>query len=204
VTARVSTSVDVENIVATVTSASFDDPLWVRCFLMWSVALPFPHGGQSVAEQILAISGWFEAARPTAPHFHLSLLATHNSYRGGGAGMGLLKESLARIDTLVRLSTGVVQPAVPERGLRAAYRDHDGFGSGRDDHVAVGPLEGHRAVLKERPIAFRVHVAGAWPGAAHDGSGRPARGMRVLRAAHVAVARVSRACKTLQVGAAWP
>jgi len=67
---------------------------------MWSVALPFPHGGQSVAEQILAISGWFEAARPTAPHFHLSLLATHNSYRGGGAGMGLLKENLARIDTL--------------------------------------------------------------------------------------------------------
>ncbi|HEU4807982.1 MAG TPA: GNAT family N-acetyltransferase [Homoserinimonas sp.] len=56
--------------------------------------------GRAGADSILAIYDQFEAARPAEPHFYLSLLATHAKHRGRGLGMGLLRENLARIDTL--------------------------------------------------------------------------------------------------------
>ena len=40
----------------------------------------------------------FAAARPTAPHWYLSLLATHPDYRGHGLGMALVADRLAAID----------------------------------------------------------------------------------------------------------
>lgn len=40
----------------------------------------------------------FDRARPTEPHYYLSLLATHPDHRGKGIGMGLLAENLALID----------------------------------------------------------------------------------------------------------
>lgn len=42
----------------------------------------------------------FELAQPRRPHFYLSLLGTHDDSRGRGIGMGLLAESLRRIDAL--------------------------------------------------------------------------------------------------------
>jgi GNAT superfamily N-acetyltransferase len=53
---------------------------------------------RKVADGVLAISDQFEAARPGEPHFYLSLLATHDRHRGAGLGMGLLRESLRRVD----------------------------------------------------------------------------------------------------------
>lgn len=56
--------------------------------------------GNQVAKAILTIFGQLEAAHPHEPCFYLSLLGTHSRHRGKGLGMGLLAESLARIDTL--------------------------------------------------------------------------------------------------------
>jgi GNAT superfamily N-acetyltransferase len=52
------------------------------------------------AGAVLAALEEFEHARPQRPHFYLSLLGTHDDSRGKGIGMGLLAESLRRIDTL--------------------------------------------------------------------------------------------------------
>jgi ribosomal protein S18 acetylase RimI-like enzyme len=42
----------------------------------------------------------FEAAHPAEPpHYYLSFVATHTAWRGRGLGVGLLRESLARIDS---------------------------------------------------------------------------------------------------------
>jgi GNAT superfamily N-acetyltransferase len=56
--------------------------------------------GPQVTAVVLEISEQFEAARPDEPHYYLSLLATHDDHRGAGLGMGLLRESLNRIDAL--------------------------------------------------------------------------------------------------------
>jgi GNAT superfamily N-acetyltransferase len=56
--------------------------------------------GPEVAEGIMAIYDQFEAAMPSEPHFYLTLLGTHDDHRGKGLGMGLVMESLARIDAL--------------------------------------------------------------------------------------------------------
>ena len=56
--------------------------------------------GPDVAQAVLAISDQLEAAHPAEPCFYLSLLGTHDRHRGRGLGMGLLAESLARIDAL--------------------------------------------------------------------------------------------------------
>jgi ribosomal protein S18 acetylase RimI-like enzyme len=43
----------------------------------------------------------FEASHPKhPPHFYLSLIGTRPEHRGGGVGIGLLAENLARIDEL--------------------------------------------------------------------------------------------------------
>jgi GNAT superfamily N-acetyltransferase len=40
----------------------------------------------------------FEEARPSEPHYYLSLLGTHPDFSGRGWGMGLLAANLSRID----------------------------------------------------------------------------------------------------------
>ncbi|MGX9883255.1 GNAT family N-acetyltransferase [Streptomyces sp. NPDC002276] len=56
--------------------------------------------GAEVTESVLTISGQLEAAHPEEPCFYLTLLGVHDDHRGKGLGMGLLAESLARVDAL--------------------------------------------------------------------------------------------------------
>lgn len=56
--------------------------------------------GTEAAKAILAIYEQLEAAHPTEPCFYLTLLGVHDDHRGKALGMGLLTESLARIDAL--------------------------------------------------------------------------------------------------------
>ncbi|MFF2364074.1 GNAT family N-acetyltransferase [Streptomyces sp. NPDC058122] len=56
--------------------------------------------GADVAKAIVTISDQLEAAHPEEPCFYLTLLGVHDDHRGKGLGMGLLAESLARIDDL--------------------------------------------------------------------------------------------------------
>jgi GNAT superfamily N-acetyltransferase len=50
------------------------------------------------SEEVALLSARFKAARPTEPHYFLSLLGTLPSHRGRGEGMWLLEENLAAID----------------------------------------------------------------------------------------------------------
>ena len=151
VPARTATPADVDAIVATLTTAFFDDPLWgpafpdaarraVQAAAMWrlsvisaprypwtlvteraeAAAVWIPPGGSELTHEeeaeleqllldgpgkaatgaIMEIYGQLDTARPDEPHFYLSLLGTHDEHRGRGLGMGLLAESLARIDAL--------------------------------------------------------------------------------------------------------
>lgn len=52
----------------------------------------------SGAERLLGAFERFEEARPSEPHYYLSLLGTHPDRSGQGWGMGLLADNLARID----------------------------------------------------------------------------------------------------------
>ncbi|MFG3246265.1 GNAT family N-acetyltransferase [Streptomyces sp. NPDC048187] len=56
--------------------------------------------GEEAAKAILTIYDQLEAAHPAEPCFYLTLLGVHDNHRGKGLGMGLLAESLARIDAL--------------------------------------------------------------------------------------------------------
>ena len=149
--ARLATPADVDAIVAVMTTAFFDDPMWGPAFpdverraeqasALWrllvtsslrypwllvtpkveSAALWIPPGGseltpeegdgfeeflvgatsREVADGILDLLAKLDDARPSEPHFYLSLLATHSDHRGHGLGMDLLRENLARTDAL--------------------------------------------------------------------------------------------------------
>ncbi|MGW1991557.1 GNAT family N-acetyltransferase [Embleya sp. NPDC001921] len=151
VPARVATTDDIDPIVATLTTAFFDDPMWgpafpdrdrraVQAAALWrlfatsalrypwalvtehveAAALWIPPGGtelsadeeeglerylvdsgdRTTADRVLRIFELLGAAQPDEPHFYLSLLATHDDHRGRGLGMGLLAESLNRVDAL--------------------------------------------------------------------------------------------------------
>ena len=51
------------------------------------------------SDQILELLDRFERSHPQGtPHYYLGLLATHPDHRGGGLGMALLAENLARVD----------------------------------------------------------------------------------------------------------
>ena len=50
------------------------------------------------ADRLLETVDRFAAARPSEPHFYLSLLATDPRHRGHGYGMDLLADNLTRID----------------------------------------------------------------------------------------------------------
>ena len=56
--------------------------------------------GPEAAASVQEIEARFAAAHPAGPFFHLTILATHASHRGKGLGMGLVTETLARIDAL--------------------------------------------------------------------------------------------------------
>jgi GNAT superfamily N-acetyltransferase len=173
---RPATAADVDAVVAAVTTAFFDDPLWGPAFpdvqrraeqasALWrlfvtsalrypwtlvtagveAAAVWIPPGGTeldeqeqsgfgpwlvdvtdpAVAEGVLAIEELLEAARPREPHFYLSLLATHADHRGSGLGMGLLRDSLARVDALGAAAyLESSNPANDERYRRVGFVDH--------------------------------------------------------------------------------
>lgn len=50
------------------------------------------------AERLFDAFERFEEARPSEPHYYLSLLGTHPDHSGQGWGMGLLADNLTRID----------------------------------------------------------------------------------------------------------
>jgi GNAT superfamily N-acetyltransferase len=52
----------------------------------------------SGAERLFNASERFDEARPSEPHYYLSLLGTHPDRSGQGWGMGLLADNLRRID----------------------------------------------------------------------------------------------------------
>jgi GNAT superfamily N-acetyltransferase len=52
----------------------------------------------SGAKRLLDAFERFEEARPSEPHYYLSLLGTHPDRSGEGWGMGLLADNLVRID----------------------------------------------------------------------------------------------------------
>ena len=82
--------------------------------------------GRSVADGILTIAAQFEAARPSEPHFYLSLLGTHADHRGSGWGMRLLRENLARVDALgVPVYLESCNPANDERYHSVGFIDRD-------------------------------------------------------------------------------
>ncbi|NNN15733.1 MAG: GNAT family N-acetyltransferase [Acidimicrobiaceae bacterium] len=84
--------------------------------------------GRQVADTILAINELFREARPSEPHHYLSLLATHNQHRGHGTGMNLLRENLARIDTLgVAAYLESTNSANNERYESVGFRRHGSF-----------------------------------------------------------------------------
>ncbi|WP_371477726.1 GNAT family N-acetyltransferase [Kitasatospora sp. NBC_00315] len=151
VPARVAEPADIDAVVAALTTAFFEDPLWgpafpdpdrraVQAAAMWrlyvtsaqrypwtlvtpgveAVAVWIPPGGTELtpteesgfadfladcagpeaAAGIIGICELLEAARPSEPHFYLTLLGTHDDHRGKGLGMGVLAESLTRVDAL--------------------------------------------------------------------------------------------------------
>jgi GNAT superfamily N-acetyltransferase len=191
--ARISTASDIDAIVAAMTTAFFDDPLWGPVFpdrarrsqqaaAMWrlfitsaqrypwmlvtsdvsAAALWIPPGGsdlseheehafdkflvelcgQDVADGISAVFEVFEQNHPREPHFYLSLLATHRDHRGKGVGMGLLRESLARIDAIG--SAAYLESCNPVNNDR--YR-----GVGFEDHGHFVVPSGHIVTTMWRP-----------------------------------------------------
>ncbi|MEU6351344.1 GNAT family N-acetyltransferase [Streptomyces sp. NPDC047072] len=81
--------------------------------------------GPAVAHEIHAIGKQFEAARPTEPHFYLTILGTHDRHRGKGLGMRLLAAGLERVDALgapVYLES--TNPANLERYASVGFTPH--------------------------------------------------------------------------------
>ncbi len=54
--------------------------------------------GPEAAKAAAEIEARFAAARPGGDFYHLTILATHARHRGRGLGMGLLAQTLARVD----------------------------------------------------------------------------------------------------------
>lgn len=193
--ARVATPADLDAIVAALTTAFLDDPLWGPAFpdvdrrpeqagALWRLcatsalrydwllvterveasAVWIPPGGteltddelagfddflagvcgSAAADGIHAIFAQFDEHRPAEPHFYLSLLGTHSRHRGGGLGMGLLRESLARIDALR-------QPAYLESSNPVNNARYAGVGFVPRDEFATA--SGHVVTTMWRPAA---------------------------------------------------
>jgi len=78
----------------------------------------------------------FEASRaPLAPHYYLSLLATHPDHRGQGIGQALLADDLARWDAAgIPSYLESTNPANDHRYARAGFRPIGGFEAVLDGH----------------------------------------------------------------------
>jgi len=83
---------------------------------------------RQIADNILAIIELFGEARPSEPHYYLSLLGTHMNHRGHGLGMALLRENLARIDSLSAPAyLESTNPTNNERYESVGFRPHGSF-----------------------------------------------------------------------------
>ena len=70
----------------------------------------------------------FEAARPTAPHAYLSILATHPRHRGRGMAQQLVRDDLARFDGQgLPAYLESTNPANDHRYERLGFRATGGF-----------------------------------------------------------------------------
>lgn len=56
--------------------------------------------GPGAAAAAREIEDRFAAAHPSGSFYHLTILGTHSSHRGKGLGMGLLAQTLTRVDAL--------------------------------------------------------------------------------------------------------
>jgi GNAT superfamily N-acetyltransferase len=84
--------------------------------------------GAAATAELLAIFELFDASHPPEPHYYLSLLATHSCHRGAGLGMGLLAESLERIDALgAPAYLESCNPANDERYRQIGFLEHGSF-----------------------------------------------------------------------------
>ena len=84
----------------------------------------------SRADEVLELLARLDAAHPRGePHYYLSLLGTHPEHRGRGLGMGLLADSLERVD-----AEGL--PAYLESSNPANNRRYE-----RHGFVAVGAFQ---------------------------------------------------------------
>jgi ribosomal protein S18 acetylase RimI-like enzyme len=90
------------------------------------------------ADQVLELLDRFEEARPSEPHYYLTLLGVRNDYRGQGIGMTLLANNLERSN-----SEGV--PAYLESSNAANDHRYEALGFRRigefttpDDAVTIG------------------------------------------------------------------
>ncbi|HET7121946.1 MAG TPA: GNAT family N-acetyltransferase [Solirubrobacterales bacterium] len=89
------------------------------------------------AERLLEAFERFEQARPSEPHYYLSLLGTHPDRTGQGWGMGLLADNLARTDAAgVAAYLESSNPANVPRYERLGFTVFDEFAVGEGIVVA--------------------------------------------------------------------
>jgi len=98
--------------------------------------------GNEAAKSILAIYDQLEAAHPGEQCFYLTLLGVHDHHRGKGLGMGLLAESLARIDELGA-------PAYLESSNPANIARYESVGFSPRDTITIAT--GHVVTTMWRP-----------------------------------------------------
>ncbi|WP_254648657.1 N-acetyltransferase [Streptomyces sp. GbtcB6] len=98
--------------------------------------------GAEAAKAILTIYDQLEAAHPEEPCFYLTLLGVHDDHRGKGLGMGLLAESLARIDVLGA-------PAYLESSNPANIARYQSVGFNARDEITIAT--GHIVTTMWRP-----------------------------------------------------
>ncbi|MEU1125004.1 GNAT family N-acetyltransferase [Streptomyces sp. NPDC005899] len=95
--------------------------------------------GPDVAKEILAIYDQLESAHLGEPCFYLTLLGVHDDHRGKGLGMGLLAESLVRIDA----------PAYLESSNPANIARYESVGFASRDKITMAT--GHVVTTMWRP-----------------------------------------------------
>jgi GNAT superfamily N-acetyltransferase len=101
------------------------------------------------AERLFDAFERFEEARPSEPHYYLSLLGTHPDHSGQGWGMGLLADNLARIDDKGRAAyLESSNPANIPRYERLGFSVFDEFAV--SDEISVAQMWREPARLVDR------------------------------------------------------
>lgn len=98
--------------------------------------------GAEAAKAILTVYDQLEAAHPDEDCFYLTLLGVHDDHRGKGLGMGLLAESLDRIDALGA-------PAYLESSNPANLGRYESVGFHARDEITIST--GHLVTTMWRP-----------------------------------------------------